>query len=408
MDTQFNAEFFAGNREKLRSLFTGTAPIVLTANGLLQRNNDVTFPFRQDSSFWYFTGITEPDVVLVMDKVKEYIIVPERDASRQAFDGAIDTELLSRISGVETVLEGGAGWKQLGARLKRVKHVATLGSVPDYADAHGMYTNPARNRFIALLKSYNQEIELLDLRPHISRMRMIKQPIERAAIEHSIALTVSALQNLKKRGWNKFEYEYEIEAALTHTFLKKQATHAYSPIIASGANACTLHYVRNNTAIAQDSFILFDVGAESNQYAADITRTYAVGEVSKRHRAVHEATIAVQDFALSYLKPGVTMRQFEDEVQQYMGEKLRELGLIRSIESDEVRKYYPHATSHFLGLDVHDVGDYDRPLEPGVVMTVEPGIYIPEEGIGVRIEDNIIITEDGIDNLSAKLPRSCE
>jgi Xaa-Pro aminopeptidase len=403
-----NADFFVENRKRLRELFTGTAPIIMTANGLLQRNSDVTYPFRQDSSFWYFTGIEEPDIVLVMDKDKEYLIVPERDTSRQAFDGAIDIQALSKSSGIEQVLPAEQGWKQLGTRLKKVKHIATVAPAPDYLEHHGIYTNPARSRLLSQIREHNSDVELLDLRDHITRLRMIKQPLELDCIRSAINITANALTSLKKRGWDRFEYEYQLESAITDRFNKKRARHAYSPIVASGGNACTLHYVHNSGLVQKNAFILLDVGAEVSNYAADITRTYAVGTVSKRHRSVYEAVLAVQEHAFELLKPGITVKEFEHKVQQFMGEKLRELGLIKSIESDEVRKYYPHATSHFLGLDVHDVGDYERPLEPGMVMTVEPGIYIPEENIGVRIEDNVVITESGIENLSLRLSRVLE
>jgi Xaa-Pro aminopeptidase len=403
-----NAEFFVENRKRLTELFTGTAPIIMTANGLLQRNSDVTYPFRQDSSFWYFTGIEEPDIILVIDKNKEYLIVPERDASRQAFDGVIDVAALTACSGIEQVLTADQGWKQLGVRLKKVKHIATLAPAPDYIEHHGIYTNPARARLLTQVREFNPDIELLDLRDHITRLRMVKQPVELECIHAAIEITADALTALRKRGWDRFEYEYQLESAITDRFNKRRARHAYSPIVASGGNACTLHYVHNSGLVQADAFVLLDVGAEVNNYAADITRTYAVGSVSKRHSSVYESVLAVQEYAFDLLKPGITVKEFEHKVQQFMGEKLRELGLIKSIESDEVRKYYPHATSHFLGLDVHDVGDYERPLEPGMVMTVEPGIYIPEENIGVRIEDNVVITESGVENLSAKLSRVLE
>lgn len=397
--------FFKENRERLQTLFTGTAPIILSANGLLQRNSDVNYPFRQDSTFWYFTGLNEPDLVLVIDKGKEYLIAPERDEHRAAFDGSIQYQELTAQSGIEQILDDKDGWRQLGARLKRVKHVATLAAAPGYIEQHGLYTNPARARLLDQIKSHNADIELLDLRPHITRMRMIKQPIEVEQIQAAIDLTEQTLRKLQKKGWNSFTHEYEIDAAITGAFRKVNATHAYQPIIAAGANACTLHYIKNDGEIKEGSLLLLDVGAEVNQYAADITRTYAVGEFTKRQEQVFEAVLAVQDFALGKLKVGIDLRQYEEQVVQFMGEKLRELGLIKSIEAETVRKYYPHATSHFLGLDVHDIGEYDRPLEAGSVLTVEPGIYIPEEGIGIRIEDNVLIEAEGPRVLSAKLPR---
>lgn len=405
MGEQLTAGFFAANRRKLRELFTGTAPIILTANGLLQRNADATFPFRQDSSFWYFTGINEPDVILVLDKAKEYLIVPFREGSRAAFDGNIDEESLRVVSGIETIYGLDEGWKQLGSRLKKAKHFASLAPLPTYIEAHGFYPNPARARLIEAVTAYNPSLELLDLRMHITRLRMVKQPEELQQIQAAIDLTGKTLASLVKKGVEKFAYEYEVEAYITGKFRKSNSHHAYTPIVASGANACTLHYVGNHAKIEPNQLLLLDVGAEISNYAADITRTYIVGKASKRQMQVYEAVLAVQNFALELLKPGVVIKEYESKVEQFMGEKLRELGLIKKVEHDDVRKYYPHATSHFLGLDVHDVGEYDQPLPAGVVLTVEPGVYIPEEGIGIRIEDNVLITENGYEILSAKLPR---
>lgn len=408
MGANFNAAFFAANRERLRTLFTGTAPIVITANGLLQRNSDVNFPFRQDSTFWYLTGIDEPDVVLVMDKGKEYLIVPTRDERQAVFDGTIDASSLTALSGIDTLYHDKEGWKHLGSRLKKVKHIATVAAAPTYISFQGMYANPARARLLRKVRQHNPDVELLDLRPHITKMRSIKQPQELAAIQAAIDLTMQTLASLKRKGWQKFSNECQIDAAITLDFITHGAGHAYQPIIAAGRNACTLHYIANRAAIDDRSLLLLDVGAEVSHYAADITRTYAVSEPNKRQQQVYDTVLSVQQFAMDALKPGVLLRDYEDKVAQFMGEKLRELGLIKSIESDTVRQFYPHATSHFLGLDVHDIADYDRPLEPGMVLTVEPGIYIPGEEIGIRIEDDVLVEADGVKVLSHKLPRVLE
>jgi Xaa-Pro aminopeptidase len=150
-------------------------------------------------------------------------------------------------------------------------------------------------------------------------------------------------------------------------------------------------------------YLYIDTGAEVEHYAADITRTYFLKPPNKRERAVYQAVKDVHDYALSHLKPGITLRESEDNVSHYMGEKLRELGLIKTVDKEHIKRYFGHLCSHFLGLDVHDVGDYDRPLQPGMVLTVEPGIYIKPEGLGVRIEDDVLITEKGCKVLSAKL-----
>jgi Xaa-Pro aminopeptidase len=409
MSVSFESDFFAGNRERLRQLFTGTAPIVITANGLLQRAGDEAYHFKQDGNFWYLTGIDEPDVVLVMDKSREYLIIPKREAVMEAFDGAIDVAKLSRRSGVAEVLNEKDGWKQLEARLKKVQHVATFAASPAYVELLGMYTNPARRNLIRRMKAVNPEAELLDLRQHLSRMRMVKQPLELVALQRAIDITNDTLRDVtRQKQLAKYAYEYELEADLTRGFRRSGAEdHAFTPIVAGGPRACILHHISNDAALASDELVILDVGAAYQHYCADIARTVSLnGKPSRRQQQVHEAVCEAQDYAYSLLKPGVIIREYEKLMEAFVGEKLRELGLIKSITHENVRdQFFPHATSHFLGIDAHDAGDYDHPLEPGVVVAVEPGIYIRAEGLGVRIEDDVLITETGCEVLSKKLSR---
>lgn len=404
----FTADFFRGNRARLRQLFTGTAPIVLTAHGLLQKSADEPFPFRQDSSFWYLTGIDLPGIMLVMDKDKEYLIVPAREKVREQFDGAVELTDLARTSGITEILYQKEGWKQLESRLKRVQHVATLGAAPRYADFYGMYTNPARADLVEHITSVNASIELLDLRQHLSRMRMIKQPAELAAIQQAVDMTIATLKEVTQpKQLAKYAFEYEIEADITRGFRRRGADgHAFYPVVASGKHACTLHYVANNAPLASGELVIMDVGAQVARYASDVARTVSLGAPSRRQEQVHAAVCEAQDYAFSLLKPGQKFREYERLMEQFIGEKLRELGLIKSITSEAVRHYFPHATSHFVGIDTHDIGDYDATFEPGMVFACEPGIYIPEEGIGVRIEDDVLITAEGNTILSARLPRA--
>lgn len=402
----FTSDFFANNRARLRELFTGTAPIVIAGNGRLQRSGDTTFPFQQDANFWYLTGIQEPDAILVMDKSKEYVILPIREGKQAIFDGAISTEELRRISGVSDIYNEKEGWRELGSRLQKVKHVATIAAPPEYIDAYSMYTNPARGRILQRLKEQNADINLLDISEHIVRLRMIKQPLEVQAIQQAIDITVASIKEATKatkRG--KYAHEFELEAEIYRGFRYRGATgHAFDPIVAGGINATTIHYLANNTALAADELIVLDVGAEFENYAADITRTIALREPSRRQLQVYDAVMDVQKYAYSLLKPGEIIGQYEQKIEQYMGEKLRELGLIKTIDSEAVRTYYPHATSHHLGLNVHDVADYSRPLEENMIITVEPGIYIPEEGLGIRIEDDVRITDSGVEVMTSSLP----
>jgi Xaa-Pro aminopeptidase len=390
----FSEEFFINNRKRLRELFVGTAPIVITANGILQRNGDNIYKFRQDSSFWYLTGIKSPDVTLVMDKAKDYLILPAQQDYLDVFHGGCNPVALQTISGIETVYKQEEGWKRLNSRLKRAKHVATLSASPAYVDQLGFYANPARAHLIERLKQANPNLELLDLKPQLSLMRMIKQPPELAALQEAIDITIKTIKAVQKK---HYQYEYQLEADITFKFRKAGAQgHAFTPIVASGERAC----------IESKEMITLDIGAEVDNYSADITRTYIQsGQPTKRQRAVHDAVQAVQDYAYGLIKPGANIRENEKLIEHFMGEKLRELGLIKIIDRESVRKYFSHATSHYLGLDTHDSGDYSRPLEPGMVITVEPGIYIPEEGIGVRIEDDVLVTSDGYQLLSGNLSR---
>jgi Xaa-Pro aminopeptidase len=407
MSEIFGSEFFAGNRARLRQLFTGSAPVVLTANGMLQLDGDVEFPFAQDANFWYLTGITEAYILLVLDRDKEYLVVPGRSPTRETFEGVIDREALTHISGISDIVDEKEGWKRLKRRLKSVKHVATLAAPPAYIEQAGMYSNPARARLIAQLKEANSELGLLDLREHLARLRVIKQPAELEAIKKAIEITGEGLKYAAaKNRLPKYAYEYQVEADLTRSFRRGGASgHAFPPIVAGGARACALHNVANASALSSDELLVLDVGAEYQHYATDITRTLALSSnPARRQQAVLEAVKDVQNYALSQLKPGVLLKDYEQEVVQYMGEKLRELGLIQTISSDEVRRYYPHAASHFMGLNVHDVGDYRQPLAEGMVLTCEPGIYIPEEGLGIRIEDDVLITANGHEVLSSTIP----
>ncbi|MEI7759040.1 MAG: aminopeptidase P family protein [bacterium] len=406
-NSSFDKEFFKGNRQKLRELFLGTAPIVITANGLVQKNADETLEFSQDSNFWYLTGIDEPNLILVMDKNKEYIIVPEYSEIHDFFDGKVSYDTVKNISGIEECYSDKDGWKILNSRIKKSKHVATLAANPKFISAYGMYSNPARESLITKLKEINSSIELLDLRAHLMNLRVIKQLPEIEAIKEAIGITVKTLKPImKQKKLDTYNYEYEIEADISSGFRSKGAAkHAFTPIVGSGINSTIIHSTLNNSEIDINLPIVIDVGARFNNYSADITRTIVPGKPSKRLRNVYDAVLSAQDYALTLLKPGVILEEYEEEMEKYIGEKLRELGLIKIIDRENVRKYFPHMVSHFLGIDVHDVGDYKKPLAPNMVVTCEPGIYIPEESIGIRIEDDILITDSGCEVLSRNLPR---
>lgn len=392
-----SAEFFVNNRARLQQRAPGHGIILLVGNGQLQRSRDDAFAFRQDASFYYFTGLAEPDLVFVADRTGEYIILPPRSHYQDVFDGLLEPAELTRRSGIKTVLDYKTGWARLIASLKQSDGaLASLKPAPAYNRIFGMYSNPARARFLAKLRRAVGEVDNFDLAVIIAELRAVKQPAELVAIQQAIDLTLNGIDAVRQN-LASYHSEFEIEAELSKLFrLNGGSGHAFAPIVASGPSACVLHNGRNDRGIGSSQLILLDVGAEVDGYAADISRTLSVGVVSSRHQQVLDAVKSVQQFALSKLKPGANFKEYEFSVEQFMGQKLVELKLIDSaIDRVGVRKYYPHATSHFMGLDVHDVGDYRAPMAENMVITCEPGIYIPEEGIGVRVEDDVLITKTG-------------
>jgi Xaa-Pro aminopeptidase len=399
----FTADFFVKNRRSLRERVKARGPIVVTANGLLQRGADGSFAFAQDANFWYLTGIDDPDVTLVMNDDDEFLIVTARDASRETFDGSIDASKLEKLSGVSKIVDEVSGWKRLDTLLTKSHRVATPAAAPNYLQHYGMYVNPSRARLIERIQKHVENVEIVDIRTELANMRMIKQAPELAALQEAIDITAATLNEVTaKEALEAYRYEYEVEADIFRGFRKRGARgHSFEPIVAGGKNGCTLHNVANNDALRTGDLLICDVGAEVEHYAADITRTVALGAPTKRQQDIFQAVQEVQSYALTLLKPGALLAEFEDNVTERMGKELQSLGLISSTDASEIRKYFPHATSHFLGINVHDVGDYTQPLQPGVVITCEPGIYVSDEAIGVRIEDDILITKKGNEVLSA-------
>lgn len=403
MTTYFDATFFSGNRKKLRALCKEDIPIVIAANGQMQKSADTAFPFCQESNFWYLTGVQEPSVLLVIDTNETYLIMPEMSEYQAYFDGQASGQELTDVSGIDTVLSHKNGWAKLLDRVAKTGAVYSLTPPPVFIDTYGIYTNPTRKALVDRLLDADQNNDVIDIRQELASLRMTKQPAELRAIQKAIDVTIHGLEEIRQGVWQS---EQEIVRALTISFLQQgHYSHGYGPIVSAGKNACLLHYEAASSAIKKDDLVLLDVGAEVAGYMADITRVYATGAVTKRQREVYEAVVAVHDYALSLQKPGVSIRDNEKLVESFMGEQLIKLGLIKEHNRERIRHYYPHSTSHYLGVDTHDLGDYDQPLAENMVLTVEPGIYIPEEGIGIRIEDDVLITKDGHQVLSSQLPR---
>ena len=373
-------------------------PLIITGFDKVQRVNDAAYDFTQESSFWYFTGIEEAGWRLIINDNQSFLVAPDVDEVHRIFDGGMSSDEARTVSGVDTILSAKDGDEMI--RILATKHdtVMTLGKEP-YASHYDFITNPAPDVLRRKLKKLYTHVE--DIRPELSKLRAIKSDDELASMQGAIDITIDAFSNLYNTLSTK-EFEYHIEAALTHDIRSAGASgHAYDPIIAAGKNACTLHYVKNDHALPKNGLVLIDVGARYKGYAADITRTYAIGTPTERQKAVHAAVEKAHHDIIALIRPGLLVKEYSEAVDEIMHRALDSLHLLKTEE--DYHRYFPHAISHGLGVDVHDSLGGTKDFKPGMVLTVEPGIYIPEEEIGVRIEDDILVTHDGCKNLSGKL-----
>lgn len=398
-DILFDASFFAANRAKLLSE-SNAELIVITAAARLQSNTDEAYPFRQDSNFWYLTGIDEPEYILVLSQKQTYVIMPRRPVHADLWEGAINIDQLKTTSGINTFLSPREGWRVLNELLAKVKQVHSVPAPNPYVLHYQFFTNPARHRLLGKLRRLHPEVTITDLRPQLATLRCIKQTVELEAIQHAIDITGQALEKLNH---SDNRTEFEAEAVISYEFRMRGASgHAFSPILASGKNATTLHYNANNKTINPKDMLLADVGARYQHYNADLTRVLLPNrKLTPLQRAVYRAVADIQAYAISMIKPGQELLKYEKHIVQETGRQLKQLGLISDEKSQSsIRRYFPHSSGHQLGLDVHDVTSSAGKLQAGMVITVEPGIYIPEEGIGIRIEDDILVTKTGAKNLS--------
>ncbi len=400
MSPSIDATRYRQRRAALAQTLNGGL-VALTAYQKVERRGDAAHPFVQESNFWYLTGIGDSDWRLIIDGRKSYLVAPAVSETQLLFEGAMSWEAAKKVSGVDEVLSMTEARELLDRLAKEHDGVYTLAPHP-HEEHFGFALNPAQENLYAELNSTFHETK--DIRPTLNKMRAIKTDDELKNIRQAIAVTIGAFEQVKST-ISSMSHEYEIEAVLNSEFRRTGAQgHAYEPIVASGANACTLHYGHNNDLLLANGLVLIDAGALVGGYAADITRTYATGTPTARQIQVYEAVESAHHKIIALLGPGLSVKEYHEKVDTIMKDALKALGLLNA--PDDYRKYFPHAISHGLGLDVHDSLGAPTQFEPGMVLTVEPGIYIQEEGIGVRIEDNILITKEGHENLSASLSTS--
>jgi Xaa-Pro aminopeptidase len=418
---------FAERRRRFLDSMGPGAVAILQGARLVTRSADTEFPFRQDSDFHYLTGFDHPHAVAVLrtDGGPPYtLFVEPRDRAaetwtgyRPGVEGAVaDYAADEAYPNVEL----DAKLPALLERAQRLFHVLGRDTKLDARLVEILETMRLRSR-----QGFVPAAEIVDPRRVLHEMRLRKEPAELEIMRRASAISAEAHRDAARLAEDG-RSEYELEAALLHAFRRQGAAGpAYSSIVGGGRNATVLHYIRNDQKLAAGELVLIDAGCELEGYASDVTRTYPVGGVYPgAQRAVYEVVLEANLAALALAKPGATLPQIHQAATRRLVEGMIELGLLRGdpdelIRTEAHRRYYMHNTSHWLGLDVHDVGAYavngkPRVLEPGMVFTIEPGLYVaaddaqaPAElrGIGVRIEDDVAICAGGCENLTAGIPK---
>lgn len=414
--SDIDPRLFITNRERLATLLKPKSAVFLNANDILPTNADGTMRFRQNNDLFYLTGIDQEETILLLfpdcpdPKHREVLFLRETNDTIATWEGYKYTkDHARRVSGIEKIY-----WThQFDSILKTLVFEAE--HLYLNTNEHTRASVEVETRDARFVRDFQRRFPLHRyerLAPLMHQLRAIKQPEEIGLLQEAIRITEAGFRRLLpfvKPG----VMEFEIEAELLHEFVRQRSRgFAYEPIVASGANACVLHYVANDQPCRAGDVILLDVAAEYANYNADLTRCLPVsGRFTDRQRAVYNAVLRVLHEAKAMLRPGTLWDGYHKEVGLVMESELKALGLLTQQEIDDqnpdwpaYKKYFMHGTSHFLGLDVHDVGNKYRPFEPGMVFTCEPGIYIKEEGLGIRLENNILITETGNVDLMESIP----
>ncbi len=409
-------ELFITNRTRFKERIKPNSAAIFVSNDIMPTNADGTMPFRQNNDLFYLSGIDQEETILVLipgfhnHKYQEILFVKKTDEHIARWEGhKLTKEEATAVSGINQVFWVEEFEQILSTIMPLIDHVYLNKNEHLRAEQQ---VETRSMRFINWIKSAYPLHNFLRSAPIMHRLRSVKIGIETNLLKEACRITALGFDRVLKTTRPGI-MEYDIEAEFIHTFLKNRSKgFAYTPIVASGASACVLHYIENNKPCIDGDLILMDVGAEYANYNADMTRCIPVnGRFSPRQKAVYNAVLSVKNQATAMLAPGVLMKDYQMEVGKIMQDELVTLGLLdqtdiknQTDDQPAYRKYFMHGTSHFLGLDVHDVGIASEPMQIGNVFTVEPGIYIPEEGLGIRLEDNVVITSTGKLNLMEEIP----
>jgi Xaa-Pro aminopeptidase len=411
-----NSNLFIENRKRFAASLKPNSIALFVSNDILPTNADGSMGFVQNSDLFYLSGVDQEETILLIfpdaanGSHKEILFVRETNETIAIWEGAkLTKEEATKTSGIKNIQ-----WVQhfeqvLKAVIFQAEHIYLNSNEHSrrYIDAE-----TAEMRFNKKIIAQFPLHSIERSAPLMHKLRAIKSDIEIELIQQACNITEKGFRRLL--GFIKpGVMEYEIEAELIHEFIRNRSNgFAYGPIIASGHNACVLHYVENNKECKDGDVILLDVAAEYANYRSDLTRSIPVnGKFTSRQKAVYNAVLRVMKAAIKMLTVGNSFPEYNKAVGQLMEKELVDLGLIstedikkQNPELPAYKKYFMHGTSHFLGLDVHDVGDFGRKMEAGMVFTCEPGIYIPDENLGIRIENNILITPKGPVDLMKNIP----
>ncbi len=414
-------QLFIKNRKKFAAKMKPNSLAVFNSNDIYPISADSTLPFKQHRDIFYLSGVDQEESILVIfpdapkEEHKEMLFLKETNEHIAVWEGEkLTKEKAFETSGIKNVY-----WLQ---DFEKVLFEVMTQAENVYLNTNEHYranveTETREARFIKKLKKKYPAHTYLRSQPILQRLRSVKEPEEIALIQKACDITEKGL----RRVLNFIKpnvAEYEIEAEYIHEFTKNRANgFAYTPIIASGYNACVLHYIENNRKVKDGDIILMDVGAEYANYTSDMTRCVpANGKFTERQKDVYNAVLRVKDAAAKMLVPGTIWADYHVEVGKLMTKELLHLGLLteEDIKNEDpkwpaYKKYFMHGTSHHMGLDTHDYGILTEPMQAGMVFTVEPGIYIPEENLGIRIEDDYVIQETGEPiNLMKNIPITVE
>jgi Xaa-Pro aminopeptidase len=415
-----NPRIFKQNRQRFAREMQPDSIAIFVSNDEIPSNGDALYPFKQNSDLYWLTGIVQEDTMLVIfpdhpdPKYREVLILVRPNELKEKWDGKrLRAEEGKKISDIETVVWLDASDALLQVWIHLAKNIY-LDSNENDRKASLLQTR--EYRFIEETKRRYPLHQYLRASAILKRLRAVKTAEEVAVIQQAIDITANAFLRVM-RFMRPGVFEFEVEAEIQHSFLSQRATGpAYGSILASGENACTLHYISNNLECRDGDLILMDFGAEYGGYNADLTRTIPVnGKFTRRQKQVYNACLHLHHYAKGLLKPGISINEYHILVGKEADVVLHKIGLLTKSELKNSTpeqpaywKYLYHGISHHLGIDVHDLGPRAEPLKAGMLLTVEPGIYIQEEKMGVRIENNVWLTKSGNQDLMKDIPITVE